>query len=66
MRGATDTQVFVDFAAGGIDPKQLTQRAAQLTPPMYLHGNRLVIHHQNTEQAVAELLLLLDNMRDAT
>ena len=49
MRGATDTQVFVDFAAGGIDPKQLTQRAAQLTPPMYLHGNRLVIHHQITE-----------------
>lgn len=56
--------VWVDLASLGIPLKELQDAGNALERPLTIRGSRFVIHHQITEEAIEDVLKLLEQLRD--
>ena len=55
-------QIFFDPSPIGIPLDELIERAAALPEPIQILGSRLVVHIQTSQEAVADLLALIQTM----
>ncbi|KAH8090382.1 putative threonine aldolase [Filobasidium floriforme] len=56
--------VWVDLASLGIPLKDLQAAGEALEQPLVIRGARFVVHHQITEQAIDDLLILFKELQD--
>ncbi|UZJ53876.1 hypothetical protein CBS101457_003196 [Exobasidium rhododendri] len=56
------SMVYIDVSPLGFTSEELKRRASQLSPPIKLGGQRVVIHHQVTAQTLVDLVTLIRTM----
>jgi len=56
--------VWVDLASLGIPLKELQAAGEALEKPLVIRGSRFVVHHQITESAIDDLLVLFKDLQN--
>lgn len=59
-----NVQVWYDPAPLGVTLDEIADEASKIPKPLFLHGERLVIHIQTSEDAVDDLLSAIRNLAE--
>jgi threonine aldolase len=57
-------QIFYDPSPLGLDCEEIAERASELPDPITLHGSRLVVHIQTSEDAIDDFLALVRTLAE--